>query len=472
MRKGILKSFFSSGMQAIAVQVLGVLFIAVAAKEMPAESFGIIIWANAAAMFITTLLSFGMEQVVARRIASSNSSDWAAAAFLFHNFLGSIITFIIVGIVSYAFPKSIELRYLPLFFTAQALMFLVTPLKQYLNAKHRFAPYGIIAMVSNIVKITLALVLVSRGNLDIAMAGNILVVCALFELVALLVYVRLQTGFRLTFRTKAYKKLLAESAPQYMSVIFDSSLSRLDTILIGIIGTSAVITAEYGFAYRAYEVARLPIVIIAPIILNIFARMLAGNREINEEKQKLIELLYKMEMFGAMLIPLILNLVWAPVLDAFFDFKYGSANAPEFLLLSICIPLHFFTNLMWTIGFSARKYKRIATITMGSAVANLVLNLLLIPAYGGIGAAVAYLVTTLLQAVAYAMLINRIIPVSLVPMIKFFAVGCLAYISATYLGGAVLMQIAVAVGLYVAVGVALGWIKLTDFVVLKNEMNR
>ena len=93
MNKSILKSFFSSGLQAVAVQVLGVLFIVIVAKVLPKEEFGIIQTVNVIAMFITTLLSFGMEQVVVRRIAASSTSDWAASAFLFHNLIGSVLAF-------------------------------------------------------------------------------------------------------------------------------------------------------------------------------------------------------------------------------------------------------------------------------------------------------------------------------------------------------------------------------------------
>lgn len=474
MRKGILKSFFSSGLQAVAVQVLGVLFIAIVAKVLPKEEFGIIQTANATAMFITTLIGFGMEQVVVRRIAASSSSDWAAAAFLFHNFIGSVIAMSITILLAYIFnnPEDV-LYYLPLFFAAQAVIFLVTPLKQFLNAKHIFTPYGVIAVVSNIIKIILAIVLISSQLLNIINSGYVLLFCAVLELISLLIYVRTKTNFKLSFKFKAYKKLLKESMPQYLSSIFDSSLSRLDIILLGLIGTSFAATADYGIAYRAYEVARLPIVIIAPIILNIFARALSNGNKINDTTKNEITQLYRIEMFMAMLIPLILNILWSPVLNIFFNDKYGSSNSVEFLLLSICIPLHFFINLMWTISFSARKYKKIATVTMLSAVVNLLLNVLLIKYYGGVGAATAYLLTTLLQATLYYSMVRRnLMAISLLPFIRFFIIVAISYSATYFIPMHFTLRLITAIIIYVGISFGCGQIKLSDIKNLKAQLRK
>lgn len=472
MKQRILKAFFSSGLQAISVQILGAFFIVIIAKEMPKDDFGMIQWANAGAVFITTLLSFGMEQVVIRRIAASSRSDWAAAAFLFHNLVGSVLALLITLLAAHFFPNSnTAIRYLPLFFAAQAVLFLVMPLKQYLNAKHLFTPYGVIAVISNTVKIVLAILMIQYHKLSVNSTGIILLVCALFELLALIIYVSAKTNFSLRFKFTAYKKLIKESLPQYLSSIFDSSLSRLDYILLGMIATHEL-TAEYGIAYRAYEISRLPIVIIAPIILNIFSRL--RKKQLNNNQQRLINEIFIVEIFFAMLIPLILNIVWSPLLNTFFDNKYGSSNADMFLILSICIPLHFFINLMWTIAFSTKGYKAIATITMFSAIINLLLNLLLIKYMGGIGAAIAYLITTLFQAIAYYRLVNKsLLKISLFPLFKFMVVAALVYYTITnFVPTHYMIQVFIATIGYILVCFILGWIKPKHIVDIKTLLNK
>ncbi|WP_432326498.1 hypothetical protein ACRQ5D_21230 [Mucilaginibacter sp. P25] len=72
-------------MQALALQVLGSIFFYIISVYLSKDSFGAISWMNALSIFVTTILGFGLEQVVIRRIAASQRSDWAAAAFLFHS---------------------------------------------------------------------------------------------------------------------------------------------------------------------------------------------------------------------------------------------------------------------------------------------------------------------------------------------------------------------------------------------------
>lgn len=474
MNKSILKSFFSSGLQAVAVQVLGVLFIVIVAKVLPKEEFGIIQTVNVIAMFITTLLSFGMEQVVVRRIAASSTSDWAASAFLFHNLIGSVLAFGLTVLVAYVYPgQGSAFHYLPLFFAAQGVIFLVTPLKQFLNAKHMFTPYGVVAVGSNLCKIILAILLIKTERLSVTTTGIVLLVCAAIELVSLLIYISTKTNFKMSFRFSAYKKLIKESMPQYLSAVFDSSLSRIDIILIGFIGASFAATADYSIAYRAYEIARLPIVIIAPIILNIFARALASGNRIKQDTQHQINYLYTTEIFLAMLIPLVLNILWSPLLDMFFDNKYGSSNETMFLILSVCIPMHFFINLMWTICFSAKKYKKIATITMLSAVLNLVLNIVLIKYFGGIGASVAYLVTTIFQATAYYMVVNKhLMDIPLFTLFRFLGAAAAIFIAVSFIGVPLLLKLLIAILGYMLICLWAGWISIGHFKNMKLYLKK
>src|SRR5690606_10609579 len=98
----------------------------------------------------------------------------------------------------YAYPEpDSAFHYLPLFFAAQGVVFLVTPLKQFLNAKHMFTPYGVVAVVSNVCKIILAILLIKADRLSINTAGTVLLICAALELVSLFIYIKTRTNFKM-----------------------------------------------------------------------------------------------------------------------------------------------------------------------------------------------------------------------------------------------------------------------------------
>ena len=433
MKHSLLKSFFSSGLQAIAVQVLGAVFFYVVSLNLPKEDFGVMSWYNALAMFITTALSFGLEQIVIRRIAASKTSDWAASAYLFHAVAGSVIAFIALYAASHIIGQERSLKLLPWFFCAQAIIYIGTPFKSFLNAKERFTPYGIIAFTSNVLKIGIAIWYIAGNTLTIIDVLHILIGCSVFETGTLSFYVLRRADFRFGFKFNAYRKLLKEALPTYFTVIFNSSLSRMDWILLGVLGTK-VAMADYSFAYRAYEIATMPIMIIAPVILPKFARLLSAGNGMNREKRHQVNQFFAVEVFLAMCIPLCLNIVWAPWIGELTHGKYGTSNALQFFILSLCIPFQFFINLLWTINFANKKYNDILKIAVVSAVVNLGLDIVIIPLYGGLGAAIAYLATVLLQTVGHYRLAQKsAITFSLLPLLIFSLIGTGTY----YLSGLV-----------------------------------
>ncbi|MDP9079231.1 MAG: polysaccharide biosynthesis C-terminal domain-containing protein [Bacteroidota bacterium] len=452
MKNKLLVKVFSSGLQAMSVQVLGAFFFYFISIYISKGDFGVISWTNAVSIFLTTLLGFGLEQVVVRRIAASGRSDWAAAAFFFHAVVGFILTFaLLLFFVGLLKNHASIYKALPWFFLAQGMLFIGIPLKQFLNAKEQFTPYGVIAVISNACKIVVAWLLMKQGILHLQTILLILIGTAVFELCCLFIYLLVKTSFSFKFQFRAYLKLIKESSSQYLSVIFDMSLSRMDWILLGIMTSSSVL-ADYSFAYRAYELARLPMLIMAPIILPRFARLLVNNNKIDIEYQKYIKSLNITELFFAALIPLILNILWIPLLNLITNGKYGESNSLEFSILSLCIPLQFFINLLWSLSFGAKKYKAVSYITIICAVTNITLNLILISKFNGLGAAVAFLATTLLQAGLYYRLVQReIMVVSLRPIIIFTVEAMVLYFITTGIHVNFIVQLIIAIVLYLLI---------------------
>ncbi|GAB3904935.1 hypothetical protein GCM10028826_06560 [Mucilaginibacter boryungensis] len=441
-------------MQSVAVQVLGSVFFYLVSVYFTKETFGMISWMNAVSLFITTILGLGLEQVVIRRIAASSRSDWAAAAFFLHSLTGFAITLAALLLLnSILGDKNPVYKYLPWFFAAQGLIFTGTPLKQFLNAKEQFTPYGIIAFISNSSKVAATVILQQTHQLTINTVIVVLVSAAGFELVALLTYVLINTSFRFKLRLKAYVKLVKESSAQYISVIFDMSLSRMDWILLGIMTTN-VMLADYSFAYRAFELARLPILIIAPIIMPRLSRLMAANHKPDIANRQLINAFNSVEMFFAMLIPLSLNILWVPVVSFITKGKYGDTNSMQFLILSWGIPLQVFINLLWSLSFGAKKYKQVTLITIYCAVTNMVLNLVFIPKFGGLGSAIAFLGTTLLQCgLLYKLVYRQIMAISLKPFFLFATIAAVVYLLVLWLNTSFFISLPIALVVYILGGI-------------------
>jgi O-antigen/teichoic acid export membrane protein len=207
-------------------------------------------------------------------------------------------------------------------------------------------------------------------------------------------------------------------------ILFDSALARIDWIVLGLIkGPGA--TAEYSFAYKIYEVSRLPMLVLAPVILPKFVRYFNDPGGLSAAKKDELNLLLKLETAVAVIIPLFFVVTWTPLMDWVTAGKYGAVDAPIYLLLSFCVPITYFVNFLWTMAFAQHQLKQTFYITLIVSLLNLGLNLWLIPLMSKQGAAIAFVISSFVQLLLYKSIVNqRQLSVPLTPL--FICVGLAA----------------------------------------------
>ncbi|HEY6899048.1 MAG TPA: oligosaccharide flippase family protein, partial [Puia sp.] len=192
--------------------------------------------------------------------------------------------------------------------------------------------------------------------------------------------------------------LVRDSLPQLGLVFLNAGMARIDWVLMGLFGEASKV-AEYSFAYRAYEFSPFPLLVLAPFLLNSFARRTSPDGLftppvwLKDYKRAALVL--------GTLLPLLGVLAWAPVIDWLTMNKYGRAAALPFLLLSCSIPFQYQINVHWSIEFAKNRLGHIFRITAITALVLLVGDLVCIPFYGGVGAAAVWLVSMMVQYFLY-----------------------------------------------------------------------
>lgn len=469
MNSRLFKTFFSSGIQVIAIQFLGGIFFYITSLYLSKSEFGLISWSNGVCMTITMILGFGMEQVVVRKIASSHQSgNWVASVYFLHNVFISFLAIVIIFVLSYFFNTQTHQYLLFFIFVSQAFIFISLPLKQLLNAKENFTPYAKITFGSNMLKVIFIVVCVICQAITVNLILLILLFTSLLEFLFTWTYVKKHEDFKLFFRIRAYFALIKISYHQYISVIFDAILTRSDWILLGIFCSKSVV-ADYSFSYRMYELSRLPIFALAPILLLKFTHI-AERKSVMADKSKQLQYLFTIEMFVAILVPLCLNIVWGPWIDVITKNKYGRVNSYCFFILSTCVTLHFMINYMWTAFVATKNFKKISFVVAISAILNLVLNLILIPRYDKIGAAYAYLAAILIQVIIFYYYIRKTdFKISLSPFFVFLIIALVAYFGSGYLTTITEIRLAVSIAIYVTLSIVSKQIGVRHFKWIKQS---
>jgi O-antigen/teichoic acid export membrane protein len=160
---------------------------------------------------------------------------------------------------------------------------------------------------------------------------------------------------------------------------------------------SAASLAEYSFAYKIFEISTLPLLAIAPLLIPRFTKLFKTDNHRQADLKQLI----RIELIIAAFTGLMLNMCWNPLIDIATHGKYGSVNTTTIFILSLCLPLLYINNFLWTIFFVQNRLKMIFQSFLVTFCINVAADLVLIPFYKNQGAALAFLLACVAQAVFY-----------------------------------------------------------------------
>lgn len=384
-------------------QLAGLIIFYFMSKYLPKSDFGEYGWSTAVGSTVIAIGSLGLDLVLVKRIAAGRDALLMAGIHFFHTLAIGILTIIGLWSIHLFYPAFQAAHPLLLFIVLQLIVSnIANTFKFSLTGLERFKYLAIIACCFNLSKLAAICMLFFGKELSIINIVYGFLAASVLELLIAYYYLQRTLKSRILPRLKrvVYKGFIIESLPQLGVVLFDSALARIDWILLGIFSTVSI-TAEYSFAYKFFELSKIPLLILAPVLLTRLTKLIQQRQEVSEEKQKSIQRFFDLEVFLSCFIPLIMVSCWSPLIDWVTDNKYGSSNETTFRILAICVPLHFIINFYWTVAFVNGRLKQIMYITIGVSLLNILLNILAIPKMGSLGAAYAFLFSTLIQMILY-----------------------------------------------------------------------
>lgn len=402
-QKKFIRDISASTIQIGVTQVANLLIFYLISKYISKEEFGFYNWAVALSSTIITVLSFGMDLVYVKRVASEYKPLETINLHFFHTLFSGIILIICALIISSFLPHLFQSNLLFLLILINQVCFsIANSIKLCINGHERYNYLAYIAVSANVLKISLILLLFFTHNFSLQFIIYSFIFSYLTEFLMsyYLANKIVQERIKPKVILSGYKELITESLPQLGTVLFDSALARIDWILMGILAT-AVKTAEYSFTFKIFEISKLPYLILAPILLTRFSKLFKKDGDFKPEDGNKLDDFFKLEMFIAILIPVMAITIWSDFFDWITDNKYGRVNELTYQLLAVCIPLHYATNFLWTMAFTQGQLKKIFLITAISSSLNICLNFVLIPVFGAEGAALSFLVSTIIQIILY-----------------------------------------------------------------------
>jgi len=399
MKTKLIQNLSVNATQLVLNQLLGLGIFYILSTGLDKTSFGEINLALAVLLAVFNILSFGIDQLIIKKIAAEGNIPQLLSLYFFHVIIAGLLCYILFfsGIT---FFKSTDHIYtiILLIGLGKMMIFFSTPFKQAATGLEKFRLLAYMLLVSNIIRCAGLAVLAIMHQLNM---HNIIIVFISGDVIEFLLCIYLfirATKIKLTYKVTIpdYKALLFESLPQTGVVLITSALARFDWIFIGFILTAAKL-AEYSFAYKIFEISTLPLLAIAPLLIPKFTKLFKQG----DMPMPALNYLVKIEMIIAALTILLLNIGWVPIIDFITAGKYGAVNVRTIFILSLCIPLLYLNNFFWTINFAKGRLKMILTSFIITFIVNVGGDILLIPILKNEGAAIAFLAACIVQFCYY-----------------------------------------------------------------------
>jgi O-antigen/teichoic acid export membrane protein len=399
MKRKQLSNLSANALQLIFNQFFGLVIFYILSTSLSKDSFGQVNLALAILLAAFNILSCGIDQLIIKKIAVGDDKQTMLSLYVSHTLITGLLFYGILLTGFILFPHHPSIYNLVLLIGIGKLMiYFSAPFKQVANGLELFKLLAWLLVISNFTRCVCLVVLALLHGINLTAIVAIFIIGDTLEL-AVGVYLFKRTvsiPLAIKWNKTGYMQLLRESLPQTGVVVITSALARFDWIYIGCI-LSAVKLAEYSFAYKVFEISTLPLLAIAPLLIPHFTKLFQ-QPNINMANFKF---LIRVEMVVAAFMGLVLNIGWSPFIDGVTAGKYGVINVNTIFILSLCMPLLYLNNFLWTIYFVQGKLKMILTAFIITLVVNVAGDILLIPYYKNEGAAFAFLLGCVAQAIFF-----------------------------------------------------------------------
>jgi O-antigen/teichoic acid export membrane protein len=277
----------------------------------------------------------------------------------------------------------------------------------YLVAHQRVVPAAFAGVLSSAVYVG-ALFVVIGG--DFGFAG-IAACSAVSGLIALLVpFGVLRLRLRLTRDPALWRQMLSWALPQAGVLVLGILYFRVDTFLLSFLSTDSEV-GLYGVAYRVLEV----LIVLPTYFMSTLFPELARQRLHSDSLDELVQGAFSSMALVA--VPLVIIFATSPVevISVAGGPRYADA-APVLAVLAVAVALVFLNTVFVQSLIALTRQRNLFVVLLLVLAGNVLLNVLLIPALGAMGAAIALVAT---EGAALALVMRAFARVGKVPRFRY-----------------------------------------------------
>ena len=360
------------------------------------EQFGMLSFATAFVGLFGAIAAVGLHGIVVRDIVRNpeGAGETLGTAAILQLVGGLVSYLLILAVIAYLRPDDTLARSIIAILGAMMLLkaceIAVYWFESQVQSKYTVWVQNSVFLVFAVFKVVLILQEASLKAFVWVMLGEAVVVAII------LLFVLGKRGpalSRLRASAGRAKTLLKDSWPLILSAIAVTIYMKIDQIMLGqMIGDEAV--GIYSAATRISEVLYfIPMAIVA----SVFPAILEAKKCSEERYYARLQRLYDLMVVMSVAVALPMTFLSTPIVSVLFGEAYQAAGA--------VLAMHIWASVFVFLGVASGKWflaenRQVLSLqrTVLGAVANVVLNLWLIPLHGAVGAALATVISYAIAA--------------------------------------------------------------------------
>ena len=381
--KRILKNLFSLSAAQIISKAIGLFTTAYLARVIKPEGFGIIGFAGAFVSYFGLLVNLGFDTLGVREVARNkdNIVKYVNNIITIRLIMASVGYALLAGVIS-LLDKPLLVKSV-LYITGLGLFANAFLLNWVFQGIEKMEIIAIRQILTSLLSLVGILLLVHNPD-DIIWAVIATVVSNGLNTVLMgVIYIKRFGKVSLAFDVPFWKKMFAAALPMAFSAFMIAIYYNMDMVMLGFMRTET----EVGYYSAAYKVLLMSL-IPAGIILNVFFPQLSIAKG-NHGRMEFLMQKYSTVMF---IIGAFLSVMGIAFARQIVTIIFGSGFHQSIFLLQILMIDTIFVYVNMTYGNPLLAWDKEAVYMyaiMAGGISNIILNFLLIPHYGAVGASIA-----------------------------------------------------------------------------------
>ena len=197
--------------------------------------------------------------------------------------------------------------------------------------------------------------------------------------------------------------IIKQSLPYALLVLFMSFYYRSDSVMLQkMLEDGSKQAGYYAQAYRFFEAGNMVAYLFAVLLLPIFSKMIKANQSL----VGIVDISFKIIFSGAIILSIMCFQFGDEILNWRYD-SIGTQSVALFSVLMFCFVCIATTYVFGTLLTANGELKTLNILAGSAVVVNICLNLLFIPRWQALGAAVASLITQIIVSIVQIIISKR-----------------------------------------------------------------